>query len=549
MLLEPDTLAKCKTLLQSVPDTIRYAVGGVNLRNDSGKTVVTMPGEVEGVEAHLPKGHALFWQNGLFHHRSLFAVNRFDTSLKIFGDYDFICRTWSDETAVHIPFTISAITLGGISNSPRSLLNARLEALRISQRYYSARYLPKLCLDVAKSSLAYSMHTLLGPHLSIKALNRIRKARGLPPTWVEHAPSAEKGTATRRLQAGYLYHNKICIMVLKLVDGLLRLFPLKKKKFPDKVCSILLIKPDHLGDVLLMGSIIPLLKTRFPNSSLDLVVGSWSKLVVKSLPGIREFFVVDHWMLNRNAFPLWKKLFVFIISFTRSLVTIRKRHYDLCLCLRSFGGNLISLGALSGARFLAGHGTGGLGPLLDAQVAWHPGLHETAHFLEVLSACGISDVGGDLCYPVLTGADRGRLEKQKEELGIGEHYTVISPCSGHGSKMFPVGYWRRMIQESPQMLFVISVGPEEKREAEAIASGLPNTVVGAGIFALPDLVVLLGEAEHIHTVDSFGAHLAGSSGAPTTVHCRKSGADMVQFRPLENNVLCIYPEIDEKEFV
>ena len=105
--------------------------------------------------------------------------------------------------------------------------------------------------------------------------------------------------------------------------------------------------------------------------------------------------------------------------------------------------------------------------------------------------------------------------------------------------MFPPEYWRAMIAAEPETCFVVSASSGEKEDALAVAQGFANAVIEAGEFSIPDLVPFLGGAKCIHTVDSFGAHLAGASGAPVTVHCRSDGADMRQFGPLGTNVRCV----------
>lgn len=556
-----DVLERCKASLEAAAASVRYAVGGVALCGDQGEVVTAMPGRVDGVAAHLPKGYAPFWQNGLFHRAELFAAMRFDGSLRIFGDYDFICRTWSDAAAVHLPFTVAAVSLGGISNSPSRLVEARLEALRVSQRYFGKRHLPGLCLGVAKACVAHGVLALLGPERGIRALNVLRTLRGLPPTWktpeaavqpiaqptsqpTVHPAVPPSGPPIRRLNKGYLYRNTIAMAGCMLADNILRLLPIRKRRFPEQVRSILIIKPDHLGDLLLMGSVLPLITELFPGSSIDLVTSKWAMPVAVALPGIRDIFEVNHWVHNRTDASLRKKLWDFCCSFWKTLRALRARRYDLCLCLRSFGGNLISLGRLSGAGYLAGHGTGGLGPLLDAEARWQEGAHETEHFLEVLTLCGISRPDAwPLFYPPLSGADPQRCEQVRQQLGIPAEYIVIFPCSGEPKRMFPPDYWRKMIAIQPEDCFVVSSSASEKQAALAVVRDFSNAIVAAGDFSLPDLALFLGGAKHIHTVDSFGAHLAGASGTPVTVHCRPDGADMRQFIPLGERVRLLPAEI------
>ena len=73
----------------------------------------------------------------------------------------------------------------------------------------------------------------------------------------------------RFLCCGYLYENKYVIWFLKIMKALL---PLQKKRpLPELVTKILILKPDHLGDLLLASSVLPLIRERYPKAQIDLV--------------------------------------------------------------------------------------------------------------------------------------------------------------------------------------------------------------------------------------------------------------------------------------
>jgi glycosyltransferase involved in cell wall biosynthesis len=170
-------LGLCKDILKNSSPATYFAVGGVDLCDSNGCVVMTMPGKADGVSSHLPKGNAPFWQNGLFHSRSLFEKNSFDASFKIFGDYEFICRTWSDESAIHLPVIVALVTLGGISNNPARLMKGRMEIMRILRRYFGIRPLPGF---VFKACAAWVIYSILGSVRGMKFVNRLKKALGLP---------------------------------------------------------------------------------------------------------------------------------------------------------------------------------------------------------------------------------------------------------------------------------------------------------------------------------------------------------------------------------
>jgi len=337
--------------------------------------------------------------------------------------------------------------------------------------------------------------------------------------------------ATRQLNGGYLYAHHYVPRLLRVTDNCLRLVPHRRTVLPQTVKRILLIKPDHLGDVLMASSIVPVLLARYPSARIDLVCGSWARDLATRLQCFGQILIVDSLQINRGAGGPAEKLWRFLSTWWQALRRIRAEHYDICLCLRPFGGNLISLAALSGARFTAGHSTAGGGPLLDAVARWTPGLHAVEHHLEVLATCDCHAEFQTLrCLP-LCGAREDDVRRVREELGIGQCYHVIIPGSGGASKMFHPNFWRTVARGLPDGNIVMCGSPEERGLFAPIAEGDPRFVNAAGRFALHELPLFYARSASVHCTDSFGAHLAALSGADTTVYY-KPEADIAAWRPL-----------------
>lgn len=336
---------------------------------------------------------------------------------------------------------------------------------------------------------------------------------------------------TRQLNAGYLYDNPLTVRLLRSVDAMLRLVPRARRTLPARVERILLIKPDHLGDVLMTGSIVPVLAARYPDARMDLVCGSWTRDLAERLECFGRIHVVDHVQLNRGGQGLAAKLRRFLSTWGQALRRIRSERYDMCLCLRPFGGNLIFLAALSGARFTVGHGTAGGASLLDAVACWTPGLHAVQHHLEVLAACDChADFQTLRCLPP-RGAREEDVRRTRDALGIGPCYHVIIPGSGGASKMFPPDFWRTLAEGLPGDSIVLCGSPEERVLFAPIAGANPRFVNAAGKFALHELPLFYAGSASVHCTDSFGAHLAALSGADTTVYY-KPEADIAAWHPL-----------------
>src|SRR5215210_8272301 len=61
--------------------------------------------------------------------------------------------------------------------------------------------------------------------------------------------------------------------------------PLVRRK-PDAIISVLYIKPDHLGDLLLATPVLAALRQRLPNARVTALVGPWSRMVLQRNPDL-----------------------------------------------------------------------------------------------------------------------------------------------------------------------------------------------------------------------------------------------------------------------
>src|SRR5689334_20621119 len=73
------------------------------------------------------------------------------------------------------------------------------------------------------------------------------------------------------------------LRLLRLLGMLARPFARRK---PAAIRSVLYIKPDHLGDLLLATPVLAALRQRLPNASLTALVGPWSRMVLQHNPHV-----------------------------------------------------------------------------------------------------------------------------------------------------------------------------------------------------------------------------------------------------------------------
>ena len=116
----PDVLAAVKERLTDCPETVLYAVGGLTFTDYEQGTSRPADHPADYAEKFRQRFYGMpLAHPATFHRRSMLLQNRFDTSFRIAGDYDFILRTWtSPQQLLPLPLHVTFMALGGISSSP-----------------------------------------------------------------------------------------------------------------------------------------------------------------------------------------------------------------------------------------------------------------------------------------------------------------------------------------------------------------------------------------------------------------------------------------------
>lgn len=117
----------------------------------------------------------------------------------------------------------------------------------------------------------------------------------------------------------------------------------------EKIKKILVIKIEHLGDLLLTVPLLRALRSNFPNAKISLVAGPWNKTAAEGCPYIDELLIykTNNPVFNRgkrDPFILfWKLIFLGKLKFSG---------YDLCIDTGGWA-ETIKTAYCSGAKFKA----------------------------------------------------------------------------------------------------------------------------------------------------------------------------------------------------
>ncbi|WP_339742188.1 lipopolysaccharide heptosyltransferase II [uncultured Rubinisphaera sp.] len=271
---------------------------------------------------------------------------------------------------------------------------------------------------------------------------------------------------------------------------------------------IVIIKPSALGDVVQTLPLLPVLKKRFPNATIDWVIRSELAGLIEGHPDLNQVMIYHRKGTLKDSFQLLKQIW--------------KQHYDLTLDLQGlFRTGLMTAASRSRLRIgletareysqLACHG---LLPETDKQVPAHARYWKVAEVLGETGPPPAITLGID-------PADRQTVDDLISE--IPQPFFVIHPGAMWVTKRWPIASFAeiaaRTCKEYGMSLVVVGTAGEQQ-DAESICQFVrqkcPHQQVLnlAGKTSLKQLALVLHAAEIVLTNDSGPMHLAAGMGTP-----------------------------------
>jgi ADP-heptose:LPS heptosyltransferase len=333
-------------------------------------------------------------------------------------------------------------------------------------------------------------------------------------------------TALLPLRGSYTIRNPILNGLFLATDWLLH-FLLGSKPNINSIPApkkILLCNVAHLGDIVMATSVLPVLKSAFPEVEIGFLVGSWSQVVVRDHPMIRWVHTFDHAMHNRAAIPFWRKMGQHRQSRRKALEEIKQIGYDVAIDLYWNVGNTLPLLWQTGIPVRIGYSSGGFGPL-----ATHPRVfkdtrvHASQRYLTLLRLLPIRDSDVALLHPTLAPVsenDRIALRSTVESVGLNLSSNIVCHVAGMSVNHWPDAKWRvlteRLTAEGFSMIFT-GAGFDQRKQIERIIYGLSGCENLCDRLRWSEFVAAIQEARLLVSADTVAAHIAGAVETPCAV--------------------------------
>lgn len=337
-----------------------------------------------------------------------------------------------------------------------------------------------------------------------------------------------------------------------------------KSQEPYQAPRILLVRPDHLGDLILVTPILQAIKTHIPDAQITMMIGPWSSEIVATHPAIDRLITCQFPGFQRatqKALEPYKLLF-------STAQQLSSANYDLAINLRPdfwWGAALLYLAAIPQR---IGYATELTDPFLTQALAFPAAEHATVSNLRLASA-SIQALGytplpepyTPAAYPLYfqpQPVEQAWIEERLQEAGVTDKMplVVIHPGTGGAVKLWRVDGWAHIAQYlttndswSTPVRIVFTGSTSERPMLEEIAAHISQHIAQSALLltdmTVGQLAALLARANLVLGVDNGPLHIAAAQGTPslrlfgpTDPHIFGPWGDPEQQRVLASTIPC-----------
>ncbi|HLG51849.1 MAG TPA: glycosyltransferase family 9 protein [Chloroflexota bacterium] len=281
--------------------------------------------------------------------------------------------------------------------------------------------------------------------------------------------------------------------------------------------TILVMRPDHLGDLLFLTPALRRLRRAFPDARILGLVGLWGLPVLRTNPNLDGLIGWDFPWFNRQP---RRSLIAPYLSLLRLARRLRAERIDIALQFRSdFWWGALAV-RLAGIPEQIGYDVPLARPFLSQALPIIHGLHavdENIRLVESLAgpAPGTSDA---LEFPIADG-DRERARQLLGPLADYPRLVAIQVGAGAAVKRWPLDRLAavgRGLADSSGVVPVVIGGSSERSAVHEVVRRIGPPAIGlAGVTTVGELAAVLERCALALGPDSGPLHLAVAVGTPT----------------------------------
>lgn len=342
----------------------------------------------------------------------------------------------------------------------------------------------------------------------------------------------------------YVFKSKtkrVLAQVFDAVGGVF--FRRAKKTLPPAPRRILVIRIDHLGDIVLAEPFLAGIKRRRPNSKIVFLTTAGGAALFLPLAGEYDIVTFDAaWFSKRPVFSECARDFLKLKRLIQSL------DCDAVFDLRGDARHIVAARAARPGSWIGGYGTTGGGFLLDWQAVHEPRSHAVENNLRLLESASPERAEAAPLSRHIGAGEAGeaaaRILEKKEGKWVALHAGAGSPA-----KEWPLSYWTSLTEkmatfENCRFFWIgdAAAGASARRITETIKIPEGRFTDLCGKLPLSGLGTFLKKCDVLLSSDSGPVHVAAAQGVPTVVLF--SGTNEVHgWKPLNDQAYLMYHEV------
>ncbi len=330
---------------------------------------------------------------------------------------------------------------------------------------------------------------------------------------------------------------KVRLLLLRAIAAPLR-FCVAAQPLPlPPRARVLLIRPDHIGDLLFLTPALRMLDAALPDARVTCMVGPWGREVLDRNPHIDDLLLCDYPGFSRRPKRSMYAPYRLLAQVASSL---RAQRFDTAVILRfdHWWGALLA--AMAGIPRRIGYRVPECEPFLTEALEYVSHRHEVQQNFALVARLATADAPDswlsagplEFCVSADDEASIDRWLAANATSGSGG-IIALHPGAGAPVKEWGVESFAALADALVQQLgvgIVLTGSPNEIELANAVAIRMQHTpIVAAGQTSLGELGALFRRCRLVVGADSGPLHLAVAVGTPT-VHLY-GPVDPVKFGP------------------
>lgn len=282
---------------------------------------------------------------------------------------------------------------------------------------------------------------------------------------------------------------------------------------------VLVIKPDHLGDVLLLTPALRLLRQQLPDAQITLLIGPWSRAAIAHNPDLDAVVTCAFPGFTRADRPGLLQPYTLLL---KTALLLRAGHFDAVLIARDDHWWGALLACVAGIPRRIGFAIPEVMPFVTDALTHTFARHVTGQSIALVEALtGQPAVAQSVARAPGSTADHAWAADWLQAHGIdpasAPPIVAIHPGSGGAAKLWSSQQWSEVADAIQQRgPVILTGGPDEHALVQEVALRMrrpPLLLVGTS--TIGQLAALYSRCALVLGVDSGPLHLAATTGVPT----------------------------------